>query len=112
MTTSGNVSGAPAPTLKYVWGVIRFQPGTYISLTLARCLTMLAWLIPGLVMREFFNLVTHDAQAHFDLLGLIALLIGSGIGQVTGMFGRMRLGVTFMRRGQTLLQRNMFENIL
>lgn len=113
MTTSSSVTPNSAPpTLKYVWGVIRSWPGIYISLTLARCLMMLAWLIPGLVMREFFNLATNSAQAHFDIWGLIALLIGSGVAQVLGLFFRFQLGVSFTRRSQTLLQRNMLENIL
>jgi ATP-binding cassette subfamily B protein len=112
MTVSSTTANHPAPTLKYVLGVIRSRPGTYILLTLSRCLMMLAWLIPGLVMREFFNLVTHDAQAHFDILGLVALLIASGTGQVIGLFGRLQLGVSFARQSQTLLQRNMLENIL
>jgi ATP-binding cassette subfamily B protein len=108
MTTSNGTT----PTLKYVWGVVRSRPLTYIGLTAARGVMMLAWLVPGLVMREFFNLVTNSAQAHFDLWGLVALLIGSGIVQVIGIFGRSLLGTSFIRESQTLLQSNMLENIL
>jgi len=111
------IAGAGVPTgkfltWKYMWGVIRFQLGRYLLITLARCVLMLAWLIPGLAMREFFNLATHNAQAHFDLWGLTALLIGSGLGQAIGMFSTVHLSTSFIRQGQSLLQRNMLENIL
>lgn len=112
MSRAAGLSNDRVLTWKYMWGVIRFRPGIYLLLTLARCGMMLAWLIPGLAVREFFNLVTPGAQARFDLWGLVALLIGSGLGQAVGMFGRVGLGTAFLRQGQTLLQRNMLESIL
>jgi len=99
-------------TLSYVWGVIRSRPLTYFGLTFARGVMMMAWLVPGLVMREFFNLVTHSAPAHFDLWSLVFILIGSGIAQVLGLFGRFSMGVAFMRQSQALLQSNLLENLL
>ena len=113
MTTPNSTNtGKKGPTLKYAGGMIRSQSWTYLGLTLAQSVVMLTWLVPGLVMREFFNLATHSAQAHFDLWGLVALLIGSGLIQVMGIFGRSFLGVSFLRQNQTLLQSNMLENIL
>lgn len=113
MTASNSTTpGTTTPTLQYVWGVVRSQPLTYIGLTAARSIMMMAWLVPGLVMREFFNLVTNSAPANFDLWGLVAVLIASGIVQVIGIFGRFSLGASFTRQSQTLLQSNMLENIL
>lgn len=103
---------ASTPTLKYVWGVIRSQPFSYFGLTASRSVMMLAWLVPGLVMREFFNLVTHSGQAHFDVWGLVAVLVTGGIVQSLGIFGRFYLGASFMRQSQTLLQSNLLRNIL
>ncbi|HLF29282.1 MAG TPA: ABC transporter ATP-binding protein [Anaerolineae bacterium] len=100
------------PTWKYLWGVIRFRPGFYLAGSLANTLVMLSWLIPGLVVREFFNLITDSASARFDLWTLVALLIGSGLGQLAGTFGRIRAGVPFLRYNQTLLHRNMLGAIL
>ncbi len=100
------------PTSKYLWGIIRSQPFGYFGLTASRSVIMLAWLVPGLVMREFFNLVTQSGPAHFDLWGLAAVLVASGIAQSLGMFGRFYLGASFTRKTQTLLQSNMLENIL
>lgn len=100
------------PTPKYVWGIIRSQPAGYFGLTASRSVMMLAWLVPGLVMREFFNLVTRSGQAHFDLWGLVAVLVASGFAQSLGMFGRFYLGASFTRKTQALLQSNMLENIL
>lgn len=111
MTTS-TPSAATTPTLKYVWGVILCQPWTYFGLTFARSVMMLAWLVPGLVMREFFNLITHSAPVTFDLWGLIAILVVTGVTQSAGLFSRFQLGTAFTRQGQSLLQSNMLENLL
>lgn len=99
------------PTWKYLLGVIRSKSGTYFLLTAARCGMMLCWLVPGLAVREFFNLVTHSAQARFDLWGLAAILIGTGLAQSVGLFSRITLGAVFMRSGQALLQQNMLERV-
>jgi ATP-binding cassette subfamily B protein len=111
MTTS-TVSAAPTSTLKYVWGVIRCQPGTYFGLTFARSVMMLTWLVPGLVMREFFNLVTQSAPVSLDLWGLVAILVISGVVQTGGLFSRFSLGSIFTRQSQSLLQSNMLKNVL
>lgn len=109
---NGATTKAGIPTWKVIWASIRFRPWRYLFTTLARCLSWLVWLIPGLVVREFFNLITNQAQARFDLWTLIALLAASGVGQILGIFGSTRLDVRFERHVQTLLQKNMLGQIL
>jgi ATP-binding cassette subfamily B protein len=100
------------PTWKFIWGVIRFQPWLYIFNNLALTTLLLAWLIPGLVIREFFNSLTGQAPARFDLWALIALLLVSVIGRMGGIFGLVRMNVPFANYGHTLLHRNMLGRIL
>ena len=109
---NGATTKAGIPTWKVIWASIRFRPWRYLFGTLGRCLSWLVWLIPGLVVREFFNLITNQAQARFDLWTLIALLAASGVGQILGIFGSTRLDVRFERHVQTLLQKNMLGQIL
>jgi len=113
MTTSWDKAPKEiVPTWRFIWGVICFRPWRYVFSTLARSLRGLSWLIPGLVAREFFNLITDEALARFDLWTLIAFLVGSGIGQIGGVFGSIRMDVPFTRHVHTLLHRNMLARIL
>lgn len=100
------------PTWKFFWGVIRFQPIRYFFNAMAMLLTMLAWQMPGLISREFFNTLSNQAPARFDLLSLMLLLGLSAIGRITGIFGLIRTNVPFQYMIHTLLQSNILGKIL
>jgi ATP-binding cassette subfamily B protein len=100
------------PTWKFIWGVIRFRHWYYIFNTIALTTMMLGWLIPGLITREFFNLLANNAPAKFDLWTLIAFLVVSAIGRMGGVFGTIRMNVPFIQHSHTLLQKNMLRRIL
>ena len=100
------------PTWKFILGVIRYQPVRYLFNFLAMTTMMLAWLIPGLVTREFFNLLTADTPAAFNMPTLIAFLVVAGIVRVGAVFGLHRTNTPFEFRTSTLLQRNMLGRIL
>ncbi len=114
MTNNGD--GAATRADSSVWdsimATVRFRPGRFLLGMLARSLTWLVWLVPGLVVREFFNLITNNAQAGFDLWTLIALMVASGVAQILGIFGSTRMDVWFSRQVQTLLQANLLGRIL
>jgi ATP-binding cassette subfamily B protein len=101
-----------AQTWWFIWRAIHFQSWRYIFSTFARSLRGLCWLVPGLVAREFFNLVTGKALAGFDLWTLIAFLVGSGVGQIISEFGGIRMDVPFTRYVRTLLHSNMLGRVL
>jgi hypothetical protein len=47
-----------------------------------------AWqLIPGLMLREFFNLLTGDAPVSIGIWGILALVIATFFGRVLGAYG-------------------------
>lgn len=100
------------PTWKFVWGIIRFRPWLYFFNNLAVTTMMLSWLIPGLVIREFFNHLSGEAAAGFNLWTLIALLVAGAIARMGGVFGIIRMNVPFMHTSNTLLHRNMLGRIL
>lgn len=99
-------------TWKFIWASIRFRPWRYLLGIATRTLASLSWLIPGIVVREFFNLLTDSAQARFDLWTLVALLVASGVGQILGILGSVRMDVPFLRQVATLLHKNMLGQIL
>jgi ATP-binding cassette subfamily B protein len=100
------------PTIKFIWGVIRFQPVRYFFNAMAMILLMLAWQMPGLISREFFNMLSGQAQAGFSLWSLLALLVMSAIARIYGIFGLIRTNVPFQFMIHTLLQKNMLSRIL
>ena len=69
-------------------------------------------MIPGLVMREFFNLLTGDAQAGLNLWTIIALLFMSEIGTNLGIYGLVVTNTPFFMHSMTLLRKNLLKHIL
>jgi len=69
-------------------------------------------MIPGLVIREFFNLLTGDAQAGLNLWTIIALLFASEIGINLGIYGLIVTNTPFFMRSMTLLRKNLLKHIL
>jgi ATP-binding cassette subfamily B protein len=100
------------PTWKFIWRLIRFQPVRFLFNNMAMLLTMLAWQIPGLVSREFFNTLSNQGQVSFSLWTLLALLLMSSVGRIVGIFGLIRTNVPFQFIIHTLLQRNILSQIL
>ncbi|MCX6048763.1 MAG: ABC transporter ATP-binding protein, partial [Chloroflexi bacterium] len=100
------------PTWKFVWGAIRFRKWYYLFNNLALTTMMLGWLVPGLVTREVFNLLSGNAPARFDLWTLIALLVGSALVRIGAAIGLVRTNTPFEYHTHTLLHKNMLERIL
>jgi ATP-binding cassette subfamily B protein len=69
-------------------------------------------MIPGLVIREFFDLLTGDAQAGLNLWTIIALLFASEIGTNLGIYGLIVTNTPFFMRSMTLLRKNLLKRQL
>ena len=100
------------PTWRFIWAVIRYQPVRYFFNVMAMVLLMLGWQMPGLISREFFNMLSGQAQAGWNLWTLMALLAMSAAARIYGIFGLIRTNVPFEYINHTLLQRNMLARIL
>ncbi len=100
------------PTWKFILGVIKFQRVRYLFNLLAMVMLMLAWQIPGLITREFFNLLTNSEPVQFGFWSLIALLVGSALARIFGIFMLIRTNVPFAQYNHSLLHRNLFSHIL
>lgn len=100
------------PTWKFIWRAIRFQPVRYFFNNMAMAALTLGDLVPGLVSREVFNLLTGHADAGFNFWTLIALLAVSAMVRAGGIFGLIRTNVPFQYLIHTLLQKNMLREIL
>jgi ATP-binding cassette subfamily B protein len=103
---------ADTPTWKLIWRLIRFQPLPYVFNNLSEVALMLAELVPGLVSREFFNLLSHQAPAGFNFWTLMAFLAVAALVRMGSIFGATRTFAPFASNSQTLLQSNLLRQIL
>ena len=100
------------PTWKFIWGIITFRGRYYLFNTIAFIIMILGWLVPGLITREFFNLITPDTPARFNMVSLLAILLASGMVRVLGVLGLVRTNTPFEYHNHALLHRNMLGRIL
>ncbi len=100
------------PTWTFVWRAIRFRPWHYLFNALSMVVLMLSWQVPGLLTREFLNLLSHAAPARLDLWGLLALVVTSALIRMGGVLGLIRSNVPFIYMLHTLLQKNLLTHIL
>ena len=70
------------PAWKVILKTIRYRPGLWLANLFAMVVTMLFFQVPGLAMREFFNLLSGDAQTGLNLWSIIALLFAAEFGSI------------------------------
>lgn len=97
---------------RVVLDMIRFRPGFWVLNLVSMFVLMLANQVPGLVLREFFNTVSGEAAARFNVLTLVVFLFICELGRFLGIFGIVRSNVPFFVHNMTLLRRNMLKHIL
>src|SRR5690606_7254419 len=72
----------------------------------------LAMQAPALLTREFFNFLSHGAQAQFDLWALVALMVAAGLAEGSVRYGLIFSRVTFHFSGLALMRKNVFSYVL
>ncbi|MAU01010.1 MAG: ABC transporter ATP-binding protein [Anaerolineaceae bacterium] len=100
------------PTWKFILELIRFKPWPHFFNLLSLIALMLGQLGPPLVIRHFFDLLTNEAAAAFNLTTLVALLLVVAIGRMGGRRGMIKMNRPFMLHSHALLHKNMLSRIL
>jgi ATP-binding cassette, subfamily B, bacterial len=99
-------------TRHFLLRLIRYQPWAYLLNLLAIILVFLLGMAPGLLSREFFNLLTDSAPAQFGLREIIVLLIAAAVAQASFALLTSATSTTFVYSVGALLRKNMFARIL
>lgn len=99
-------------TWRFLWGLIRYRPGLYLADVVVWTLFFASPLVPGLITREIFNVLTGDAQATFGIWGLLALLVTVEITRRALTQLGTALDITVQYNFAALLRRNMLKRIL
>ncbi|MBT3274022.1 MAG: ABC transporter ATP-binding protein [Spirochaetales bacterium] len=100
------------PTWKVILRVIQFSPWLWIGNLLAMFVLVAGFMMPGVLVREYFNLLTGNGPSHIGLWAIVSLLVVSEVGGVSGIYGLVLTNVPFFLNTLTLLRRNMLRHIL
>jgi ATP-binding cassette, subfamily B, bacterial len=99
-------------TWRYYLQLLRFQPVMYLINLAGIVGGFLLEMVPGLLSREYFNLLSGAAPARFDLTGLIVLLIAGAFGRMFFYLMLPLTNTTFVYTCGALLRKNMLTRIL
>ncbi|MGO4547332.1 ABC transporter ATP-binding protein [Paenibacillus sp. 2TAB23] len=99
-------------TFTYMWRLICYRPGWYITNALIWTIIYLMPIFPGLITKAFFDSLTLDSAAAYSTWGLIALLIGAALARSATVLIGFITDVNFRFRMGMLLRRNLLEHIL
>ncbi len=98
------------PTYKYFWRLITFRPKYYITDAIAMIFNLGLFTLQGLVLREFFNHLTGNAQ--FSLNAIIGGQIGYSLLVIAGTVTAMIAFSHFLLHTTALLIRNLLRRML
>ncbi|TYP70238.1 ABC transporter ATP-binding protein [Paenibacillus methanolicus] len=98
-------------TFTFLWRLIMYRPMRYFVNALAWTLIYLAPIAPGLVTKEFFDMLAGDSALNIGIWGIVALLIGAALARVALIFVGFITDVHFRFRIGMLLRRNMLAHV-
>jgi ATP-binding cassette subfamily B protein len=99
--------------LRYLWQLARFRLALYLlSGLIASTLSYLFPLVPGLIVRQFFDALTGQAPADFGPTALLALMVGAALANyLLGTLGFWAEN-SVQQTAAALMRRNLFAHIL
>ena len=110
--TGETKKGAALPAWYVILKMVQYRPKLWLMNLGSMLFLTLCWQIPGFVMREFFNLLTGEAQTSLNIWTIAVLLIALEIGRDAGIMGLIRTNVPFFVHTMTLLRKNLLTHIL
>lgn len=99
-------------TLRFLWRLIRYKPLWYVLNVLAWSAIYLAPIIPGLVTKWFFDLITNQSSFELGIWAIIALFIGSALARAGLILCGFLTDVNFRVRIGGLVRHNLLRHIL
>jgi ATP-binding cassette, subfamily B, bacterial len=101
------------PTWRVILAMIRFRPWYWFVDLCSVLIFRVFWqLAPGLILREFFNLLTGDARVGMGIWTIVALLTASVAGRILGGYGFYYADVPLFNDICFQLRKNLLRHIL
>src|SRR5258708_3136211 len=99
-------------TRRTFWQIISFSPWLYALNIFLQLFRSCFLLLPGLIVFNIFNVLATNQPLGWNLWTLGALLVGAAVARITAMLSAVAMDATCMEYGNTLLRRNVFEQLL
>ncbi len=99
-------------TYQLLWQLIRYRPWLYLLNATLWTLVHLSPLVPGLIIREFFDTLSGDSARSWSVGALIALLITTALVRVLVIAGGAIADPLHRFTMSALLRRNLLERVL
>lgn len=99
-------------TWHFFGSLIRFLPWLYTLNCLSIILVFVFEMIPGLIARSFFDLLTAHTLSNLNLWEFAALFALSGAGRLVFLTGCQLTNSPFIFTNAALIQKNIFSHIL
>lgn len=98
--------------LYLIWRIIAYTPFLYIADTIAWVLIHTSPLIPGLLAKKFFDMLSGDAAVDSGLWGLLVLVAVTAIVRAGLIYAGARLDIFFRFKQSSLTRRNLLEVLM
>ncbi len=105
-------TGKRLPAWYVILKMVQYRPRLWLLNLSAMLFLTVCWQLPGIVMREFFNILTGNEQAGLNVWSIVALLLAFELGRDAGITGLIRSNVPFFVHTMTLLRKNLLKYIL
>ncbi len=99
------------PTWRFLIAMIRYRPWLYLSVTLIAVVFCAFPVVIGKILQHFFNALAEPEPSHRDLMRLLAISIGFGVGTIVMRTAVMPLGVGYYFCISALLRKNLLASI-
>ena len=100
------------PVFKGTWALIRYRPWYFAANLVFGVIFIVTQLIPGLITRSFFDALTGEGAAGFDIGTLLGLLVAAQFGRMAVNVGYEWGGWAVRSVNQVLMRVNFMDNIL
>jgi ATP-binding cassette subfamily B protein len=104
--------GLRISTLRFLWRLIRNHPGYYLANAAAWMLISLAPILPGWLLKQFFDTLESGGRINGWVWALIALLMGATLARIAVIILGFYTDVQMRARIGGTLRRNMLAHIL
>jgi len=99
-------------TRRFVGKLIRYQIWLYLANCVLWTAVYLGPVLPGLVIREFFDTLSGGARLGLSIWALAGLFVAIGVGRIVTIYWGMYADIIHRFGTSGLLRRNMLERIL
>ena len=94
------------------WRLLRFRPGLFLATIFFRGIDDVAPFLAGVIMKNFFDALTGQAEADFTPWTLVALFVAVEVGNRIGLLGSAYAWPRWWYAIETLLRKNLIAAIL